>query len=103
MTASYWAGVKTRKKKNVKNQKVKIFASLNFFHMSDSTEQVAKVETPVDNTIVETSTDAGAEYPPSVHKVHRQLLIIFDPENIAKDNFFRELVERTPEGCKAHF
>lgn len=66
--------------------------------MSESTEQVAaKVEAPVDTTtIVETNT----EYPPSVHKVHRQLLAIFDPENIAKDNFFRELVERTPEGCK---
>lgn len=64
--------------------------------MSESTEQVAaKVEAPVDTTtIVETNT----EYPPSVHKVHRQLLAIFDPENIAKDNFFRELVERTPEG-----
>lgn len=69
--------------------------------MSESTEQVAaKVEAPVDTTTTTAVVETSTEYPPSVHKVHRQLLAIFDPENIAKDNFFRELVERTPEGCK---
>lgn len=40
------------------------------------------------------------EQPPIVHDVLEQLGAIFDPENIKKDNFFRELVERDAGGCK---
>ncbi|KAK4509859.1 uncharacterized protein ATC70_007163 [Mucor velutinosus] len=72
--------------------------------MDTNKDETVKVEA-VDTTPVvqdEAMPEAAAasstgEYPPSVHKVHRQLLAIFDPENIKKDNFFRELVERDPE------
>ena len=69
----------------------------------ETQSQETMVDTPVETvqeTMVMEETESAVEYPPSVHKVHRQLLAIFDPESIAKDNFFRELVERTPEGCK---
>lgn len=62
----------------------------------DETMEVA--EEP--SVVAEDATATEVEYPPNVHKVHRQLLAIFDPENIKKDNFFRELVERDPEHCK---
>lgn len=70
----------------------------------DETVKVDAVDTtPVvqDEAMPEAAdaSSATGEYPPSVHKVHRQLLAIFDPENIKKDNFFRELVERNPEHC----
>jgi hypothetical protein len=48
----------------------------------------------------EVESTPAVEYPPNVHKLHRQLVAIFDPENLKKDNFFRELVERDSEGCK---
>lgn len=35
-------------------------------------------------------------------QVNQQLHEIFDPENLKKDNFFRELVEKDPEGCTNH-
>lgn len=43
------------------------------------------------------------EQPPNVHAVLAQLSAIFDPENLKKDNFFRELVERDAEGCECFF
>ncbi|KAI7905668.1 SNF2 family N-terminal domain-containing protein [Cokeromyces recurvatus] len=42
-------------------------------------------------------TEEKKAQPPKVHNVQRQLLAIFDPENLKKDNFFRELVEKDPE------
>lgn len=34
------------------------------------------------------------------YKVQRQLLAIFDPENVKKDHFLREMIERDAERCK---
>lgn len=66
----------------------------------DETVKVDAVDTtPVVQDEAMPEAASTGEYPPSVHKVHRQLLAIFDPENIKKDNFFRELVERNPEHC----
>jgi hypothetical protein len=36
----------------------------------------------------------------TAYKVQRQLLAIFDHENVKKDQFFRELIEKDPEHCK---
>jgi hypothetical protein len=36
----------------------------------------------------------------AAYKVQRQLLAIFDHENVKKDQFFRELIEKDPEHCK---
>lgn len=71
--------------------------------MESTTEEpitAAVEENKKGDVAMEESTTATTEYPPSVHKVHRQLVAIFDAENLKKDNFFRELVERDPEGCK---
>ena len=65
-------------------------------------ETMEAVEEP-SVAVPEDATTTKVEYPPNVHKVHRQLLAIFDPENIKKDNFFRELVERDPEHCNFFF
>jgi SWI/SNF-related matrix-associated actin-dependent regulator of chromatin subfamily A member 5 len=35
-----------------------------------------------------------------VEEVNKQLHEIFSSENLKKDNFFRELVEKDSEGCK---
>lgn len=62
-------------------------------------EELAAIEND-DIVMEETETTPVVEQPPNVHAVLAQLKAIFDPENLAKDNFFRELVERDAEGCK---
>jgi len=72
--------------------------------MDTNKDEAVKVETADTTPVVEGEAVQEAttteEYPSNVHKVHRQLLAIFDPENIKKDAFFRELVERDPEHCR---
>lgn len=58
------------------------------------TDQVATSEAIVENLDVSTGDSSN------VHKVQRQLFAIFDPENLAKDNFFRELYEKDPDHCE---
>lgn len=66
-------------------------------------------EVPVVEEVAATNDDIAmediestpvVEQPPNVHAVLKQLGAIFDPENLKKDNFFRELVERDAGGCK---
>lgn len=46
------------------------------------------------------NAEALADSSSNVHQVQRQLVAIFDPENLKKDNFFRELMEKDPDHCK---
>lgn len=67
-------------------------------------EESATTTTTNDDIVMkETETAPVVEQPPNVHAVLGQLSAIFDPANLEKDNFFRELVERNAEGCKCFY